>query len=182
MSQETVDGSRHIYLDQGTVLKQLLSSFDGKRNQLKNSPMPTKQLLHLDIAPIGENEAAHYRHFVGTLRATRFDILLAVSRLSSKMSTPDVDAWQSLVHLRGYLTDTTAFRIGGEVECQEDVFEFYVDSDHAEDRLRGSRSQTECLFFLHSFLVDWCSRKQPDSSVSPAEADPMGCRGHGDVS
>ena len=87
------------------------------------------------------------------------------------MSTPDVGAWKALVHLLGYLTDTTAFRIGGEVECQEDVFEFYVDSDHAGDRLSSSRSQTGYLLFLNSFPVDWCSRKQPDTSVSPAEAE-----------
>jgi len=64
VSQETVDGSRHIYLDQETALKQLLSSFDRGKIQLKDIPMSTKQLLHSDIAPIGENEAAQYLNIV----------------------------------------------------------------------------------------------------------------------
>ena len=94
----------------------------------------------------------------------------AVSRLSSKMSAPDVGAWKALVHLLGYLVQTTGFKIGGAIP-EGDVFNFYVDSDHAGDRLSSSRSQTGYILFFNSFPVDWCSRKQPSTSVSPAEAE-----------
>ena len=54
-----------------------------------------------------------------------------------------------------------------------DFFDFYVDSDHAGDRQSNTRSQTGYLqlLFLNNFPVDWCSRKQPDTAVSPAQAD-----------
>lgn len=35
----------------------------------------------------------------------------------------------------------------------------------------NSRSQTGYLLFLNSFHVDWCSRRQPNTSVSPAQAE-----------
>ena len=174
LTQETVEGEKHVYIDQESAMEILLDSFDRGTLQPKDNPMPTKYLMHSNSALIGENEASQYRHFVGTLnyfsRATRFDISQAVSRLSSKMSAPDVGAWKALVHLLGYLVQTTGFRIGGAIP-EGDVFNFYVDSDHAGDRLSSSRSQTGYILFLNSFPVDWCSRKQPSTSVSPAEAE-----------
>ena len=155
VSQETVEGKKHWYMDQESAVKQLLNTFERGELQPKDNPMPTKHLLHSNAELIGENEASQYRHFVGTLnyfsRATRFGISLAVSRLSSKMSKPDVGAWESLIHLLGYLTHTSCFRIGGQVEEEEDTFQFYVDSDHAGDRLRSTRSQTGYLLFLNGF-------------------------------
>jgi hypothetical protein len=50
-------------------------------------------------------------------------------------------------------------------------FHFYVDSDHASDRASDSRSQTGYLIFLNDFPVDWASRRQPVTAVSPAEAE-----------
>jgi hypothetical protein len=171
------DGRRQEALVHGSGVSSQTTAQHFERGELqpKDNPMPTKHLLHSNAELIGENEASQYRHFVGTLnyfsRATRFDISLAVSRLSSKMSKPDVGAWKSLIHLLGYLTHTSCFGIGGQVEEEEDTFQFYVDSDHAGDRLRSTRSQTGYLLFLNGFPVDWCSRKQPDTSVSPAEAE-----------
>ena len=97
-------------------------------------------------------------------------LALAVSTLSSKMSCPDVGAWKSLVHLLGYLTYTPHFRIGGKV-AEVDIFGHYVDSDHAGDRQSDSRSRTGYILFLNQFPVDWCRRKQPSTSVSPAQAE-----------
>ena len=52
-----------------------------------------------------------------------------------------------------------------------DAFHFFVDSDHAGDRAADARSQSGFLVFLNSFPVDWVSRRQPETSVSPAEAE-----------
>ena len=174
VTQQHLDGVRHIYLDQQCAMQQLLDSFDRSQLQWQASPMPTKQLLHSNPEPLDTNRAAQYRHFVGTLnyfsRATRFDISLATSRLSSKMSSPDVGSWKALTQLLGYLSGTVDFSIGGSVST-EDVFNFYADSDHAGDRQINSRSQTGYILFLNSFPVDWCSRRQPITAVSPAQAE-----------
>ena len=166
ISQEGDGDTKSFYTDQESAMQLLLDSFDRGALQLKDVPMPSKHLLHSDATLLSDNEASIYRHFIGTLnyfsRATRFDIFLAVSRLSSKMSCPDAGSWKALVHLLGYLVRTVDFRIGGEVQD---------DSDHAGDRQMNSRSQTGYLLFLNSFPVDWCSRKQPNTSVSPAQAD-----------
>ena len=137
--------------------------------------MPTRALFHSDPAPLSVNAAAVYKHVVGALnylvRCTRYDIAYPVSRLSSKMSSPDVGAWKSLLHLLGYLRATVNFRIGGQVTRGLDAFDFYVDSDHCSDVAYTTRSQTGYITFLNAFPVDWASRRQPVTAVSPAEAE-----------
>ena len=46
-----------------------------------------------------------------------------------------------------------------------------MDSDHCSDSFHTTRSQTGYLLFLNSFPVDWSSRRQPVTAVSPAEAE-----------
>jgi hypothetical protein len=120
ITEERVDEVRSVYMDQEDAVGDFLSEFKHQALQLKQSPMPTKTLFHSDPTPLSENAAAVYRHAVGTLnyfaRTTRFDIAYAVSRLSSKMSQPDMGAHKSLVHLLGYLLATRQFRIGGELK------------------------------------------------------------------
>ena len=86
------------------------------------------------------------------------------------MSNPHLGAWKSLVHLLGYLRSTLHFRIGGKVRdtC---VYSYYCDSDHAGDKHSDTRSQTGYIAFINSYPVDWCSRRQPSTAVSPAEAE-----------
>ena len=174
ITQTEEDGEKCVYLDQQQQLDQLLDSFERSTLQPKDSPMATKHLMHSDSTPLSENHAAQYKHCIGPLnyfsRSVRFDIALAVSRLSSKVASPDAGAWKALVHLLGYLSCTTHFRIGGRM-TDNDFFDFYVDLDHAGDRQSSTKSQTGYLLFLNNFPVDWCSRKQPDTSVSPAQAE-----------
>ena len=175
LSKEVVDDEVSFFMDQSGAVAELLSQFDREAIQLRRSPMPTKQLFDSDATPVTTNAAAIYKHVVGTLnylaRCTRFDIGYAVSRLSRKMGCPDGGAWKAMMHLLGYLRATVEFRIGGSVSGSRDAFHFYVDSDHASDRAMDSRSQTGFLIFLNSFPIDWCSRRQPVTAVSPAEAE-----------
>lgn len=55
-------------------------------------------------------------------------------------------------------------------EC-DDEFSYYVDSDHASDKLTTTRSQTGFICFLNSFPLEWTSKRQPHTSVAPAEAE-----------
>ena len=76
------------------------------------------------------------------------------------------------MHLLGYLSATADFRIGGTVSGGGgDSFHFFVDSDHAGDRATDTRSQSGFIVLLNSFPVDWVSRRQPVTSVAPAEAE-----------
>jgi hypothetical protein len=173
---KTVDESGVcFYMDQADAVGSFLSAFDFGELQHKASPMPTKALFDSDPILLSENDQAVYRHAVGSLnyfaKATRYDIAFCVSRLSRKMACADVGAWKSLMHLLGYLAGTVGFRIGGLVSMGVDSFHFYVDSDHAGDRSMDSRSQTGFLVFLNSFPVEWVSRRQPVTAVSPAEAE-----------
>jgi hypothetical protein len=175
ITKEVVDGVEHVYMDQCEAVELFLSRFDAEKLQLKDSPMPTKTLLNSDPAPLSHNAAGLYKHLVGSLnyfvRTTRFDIAFAVSRLSSFMGAPTAGAWKALVHLLGYLKATSSFRIGGAIPVEGDEFSFYVDSDHAGDKTNTTRSQTGYLLFLNSFPVDWASKRQPHTSVAPAEAE-----------
>ena len=174
VSEERRDEERYVYMDQQDALQQFLDEFQHDKLQPKDSPMPSKSLFHSDPAPLSDNGSALYRHAVGTLiyfsRTTRFDIAFAVSRLGSKMCSPDGGAFKALMHLLGYMSRTIHFRIGGTVrdDCE---YSFYCDSDHAGDRKSTTRSQTGYIAFLNSFPIDWCSRRQPETSVSPAQAE-----------
>jgi hypothetical protein len=175
LSKEVVDGEVFYYMDQQGAVEELLLLFERESLQLRSSPMPSTYLFDSDPAPVSANAAAIYKHVVGVLnylaRCTRFDVGFAVSRLSRKMGCPDEGAWKAMIHLLGYLRSTVGFRIGGSVSGSVNTFHFYVDSDHASDRAKDSRSQTGFLIFLNSFPVDWCSRRQPSTAVSPAEAE-----------
>ena len=174
LTKSFVNDSPAIYIDQQESMISFLSKFERKQLKPRACPMPTNSLLHSDASPLSENATALYKHAVGTLnyfsKCIRFDIAHAVSRLSSKMSCPDAGSWKSLMHLLGYLNVTTDFRIGGVIGDTDD-FAFYADSDHAGDKLSSSRSQTGYILFLNEFPVEWCSRKQPLTSTSPAEAE-----------
>jgi hypothetical protein len=175
VSLEVEDGEVSVYMSQSEAIRALLADFDREQVPMKSSPMPTRALFHSDPCLLTANATAVYKHVVGALnylvRCTRYDIGYPVSRLSSKMSAPDVGAWKSLLHLLGYLRCTADFRIGGSLSSAEDCFEFYVDSDHCSDSAHTTRSQTGYIIFLNSFPVDWASRRQPVTAVSPAEAE-----------
>jgi len=172
--EEGADGPC-LYLDQADATRELLSGFARESLPYKGSPMPSKLLFGSDVTACTANAAAIYKHTVGVLnflsRTVRYDIAFSVSRLSRKMDCPDVGAWKAMLHLLGYLRATVEFRIGGSIASAQDAFHFYVDSDHAADRELNSRSQSGLLIFLNSFPVDWVSRRQPVTAVSPAEAE-----------
>lgn len=172
---EEQDGVRRVYMDQAEAMDLFLSRFEAEVLQVKDAPMPTRSLLHSDKTPLSDNARALYKHLVGSLnyfvRSTRFDIGYAVSRLSSFMASPTVGSWKALVHLLGYLKGTAGFRIGGVIPEHGDEFSFFVDSDHASDKQTTTRSQTGYITFLNSFPVEWASRRQPATSVAPAEAE-----------
>jgi hypothetical protein len=173
--QEVCDGVTYIYMDQGEAVAALLADFDMAKVPVKSSPMPSKELFHSDSSLLTANAAAVYKHVVGSLnylvRCTRYDIGYAVSRLSSKMGCPDQGGWKSMLHLLGYLRDTLSFRIGCIFGADSDRFQFFVDSDHCSDCAMTTRSQTGILIFLNGCPVEWASRRQPVTAVSPAEAE-----------
>jgi hypothetical protein len=175
VTQEVADGAVSVFMDQEESVQAFLSEFDLGELQHKQSPMPTKALYDSDPEVLSSGDQAIYRHAVGCLnyfaKSTRYDIGFAVSRLSRKMANADVGAWKALVHLLGYLAATCGFRIGGSVSVERDTFHFFVDSDHAGDRAMDCRSQTGYVIFLNSFPIDWVSRRQPVTAVSPAEAE-----------
>lgn len=52
-----------------------------------------------------------------------------------------------------------------------DVFDCYVDSDHAGDRLINTRSHTGIIFMLNGVPVHWKSNKQVVTAKASAEAE-----------
>ena len=173
--QEVVEGVTYVYMDQREAIQSLLADFDLAKLPGKTSPMPSKELFHSNSSLLSANAAAIYKHVVGSLnylvRCTRYDIGYAVSRLSSKMGCPDEGAWKSMLHLLGYLRSTVDFRIGCEFGVDSDRFEYFVDSDHCSDCALTTRSQTGFIHFLNGCPVEWGSKRQPVTAVSPAEAE-----------
>ena len=76
-----------------------------------------------------------------------------------------------MLHLLGYLRSTSDFKIGCVFGGGEDAFHFFTDSDHCSDVYHTTRSQTGYIIFLNGCPIEWASRRQPVTAVSPAEAE-----------
>ena len=73
-------------------------------------------------------------------------------------------------HLEQYLVDNNHVQLKGHVR-ETDHFEHFADSNHAGERVRGTKSRTSVMNFLNGVPVDWASQTQPVTALSSAEAE-----------
>ena len=140
------------------------------------SPMPSVNALHEDETAVGEEEAKRYRRQCGSLNyfavASRYDIALAVSKLSQFSMRPTASAVKAMKRVIQYLRahpkmpTRVRWQTGGD-----NVFSMYSDSDHCGDKKHSARSQTGTMCFLNGAPVFWKSKKQTETAVSSAMAE-----------
>ena len=106
--------------------------------------------------------------------ATRPDISVAVSVLSSYMSEPSKDHWNGVKRIFRYLKETMNFGLKFTAEDEErengDELHGYSDANWAGDVDTG-RSTSGYVFKVANCTVSWSSKKQASVTKSTTEAE-----------
>ena len=118
-----------------------------------------------------------YRSIVGSMNwfanRTRYDISHSLSRLSQHLEKPTKGCMAAARRVMSYLAGTVDMTLTADITAGDDVWDQFVDSDHAGDRKSptGTRSHTGVITLLNGMPVMWKSNKQPVTSVSSAAAE-----------
>ena len=155
-------------IDQNTVLDSSFEDWGESYCLNVECPMPCTKALYSDSTLVGKERAARYRSIVGALNyfavTTRYDIALAVSKLSQFSCSPTVSSDKALTRVIHYLMNNPEFYLESKNEETvmhgADVLQCYSDSGHATDKPNQCRSQTGVIVILNGAPVYWCSRKQ----------------------
>ena len=128
-----------------------------------------------DPALLEADAATAYRSMVGGLNylvcAVRFDLAHTASRLGQFSANPTVGAQTAMKRVLAYVAGTKSFKIGGPRKSGPDSYDIYSDSDHAGDKVLGTRSQSGMIITMNGVPVHWRSAKQPKTSISVAAAE-----------
>ena len=119
-----------------------------------------------------------YKSIVGSLSwfaiSLRYDIAHSVTRLQQYSCNPTEGALDAAIRVAGYLAATADFRLGGR-RVLGNKLDYFSDSDHAGDPKLTYQSHIGIIFSLNSVPIQWRSKKQPKTVISPAMAEIYAC-------
>ena len=104
---------------------------------------------------------------------TRYDISHSVSRLAQHLEAPTRGTMAAARRVMLYMATTADMKLTADITLGENVWDLFVDSDHAGDRKSptGAKSHTGVISLLNGMPYMWKSNKQPDTSISSAAAE-----------
>ena len=113
-----------------------------------------------DIPPF---DTKKYQSAIGSLLylalGTRPDIAFTVNRLAQFASHPNVDHWQAITKLIGYVLGTADFGITlGEPLVSDDNLSGYFDASYGDNA--DGHSTCGYIFFYRGHPISWRSKKQ----------------------
>eukprot|EP00253_Pinus_taeda_P018666 PITA_18666 len=168
---EVDQNEKGIFISQARYVNQVLSSFSMK--ECKAAITPTVMGLKLSREDSSKDfDPSLYKSIVGSLmylKATRPDIMYAVSLISRFMERPKEAHWQVAKRILRYVKGTKMFGILYNVSEHSDLVG-YTDSDWAgsvDDR----KSTSGYVFHMGSGAISWASKKQSIVALSTAEAE-----------
>ena len=171
----TMTSEGEYYLDCEVAATDLLDKAGLGMVRVLKCPMPTTVEIASDPALLEADAATAYRSMVGGLNylvcAVRFDLAHTASRLGQFSANPTVGAQTAMKRVLAYVAGTKSFKIGGPRKSGPDSYDIYSDSDHAGDKVLGTRSQSGMIITMNGVPVHWRSAKQPKTSVSVAAAE-----------
>ena len=123
--------------------------------------MPDKAALKKNLKPLSPNRTSTFRSNLMSMMyfavCTRWDVIHPLVRLAQNMQ-PTEGMWEQLTRVAVFLGTNAERGVMATVRETSD-FAFYVDSDHAGDRVINTRSHTGILIFYNGAPVAWQSRK-----------------------
>lgn len=173
-SAEDRNGARWYSIDQEADIKEFLmqEGYHGGRHVA--SPMQNNKEMHSDPTLLVGAEKKKFASLKGSLQwfanQTRWDIAFSVARLGQQGGQPTRGGMNALERVLQYL----ACHPQHALQCPKvkgTVINVYSDSDHAGDRQETTRSHTGVAIMINGMMTQWVSQKQPDTSVSSAQAE-----------
>ena len=173
-SAEDRNGARWYSIDQEADIKEFLmqEGYHGGRHVA--SPMQNNKEMHSDPTLLVGAEKKKFASLKGSLQwfanQTRWDIAFPVARLGQQGGQPTRGGMNALERVLQYL----ACHPQHALQCPKvkgTVINVYSDSDHAGDRQETTRSHTGVAIMINGMMTQWVSQKQPDTSVSSAQAE-----------
>lgn len=166
--QQTQGG---IFISQEKYASEILKKF-----KMENAnPVATPCITGLKLSKEGEGKlvnATMFRSLVGNLMyltATRPDIMFVVSMISRFMEKPYSNHWEAAKRVLRYIKGTIDYGIFYKARVATKLVG-YTDSDFGGS-IDDSRSTSGYVFNLGSGAISWCSKKQPNASLSTTEAE-----------
>ena len=157
------DDGHYVTIDQGNDLNNYLNDIGVPNCKNVTNPMPHKNEMYSDPAPLDEEEGHRYRSIMGALNyyacASRYDISYPVSKLSQFSAHPTKGASRALSRVLSYLRCNTDFGITGRMHNGVDDIQCFSDSDMAGDLRFDTHSQTGIMIMLNDAPVYWRSVK-----------------------
>ena len=139
------------------------------------SPMSSYQQLYSDRSPMPAEEIDRFRSVVGSLNYfaadTRYDIALAVSKVSQFLNAPTVGAGLAVDRILSYVAATADFSISSSCIGKTDSVKYYTDSDCGGSMPYTAKSHTGVMIILNGAPVFWRSRKQPVTAIDSGVAE-----------
>ena len=164
-----------VVLSQSAYVDQIVAEFQLSTWKTPETPMASHFLSDLETRSDPEIDNCLYRQIIGSLlfvgTRTRPDILCATSILSRFVSKPTEFLMRAAKRVVAYLNGTKEFGLmykSASVASDEKLL-LFCDSDFAGDKDRKSRTGYCCTLF--GCLFEYCSRKQPNVTLSTAEAE-----------
>ena len=139
--------------------------------------MQSRKELYSDDRGVTEEEHAWLRSVVGSLsyyaEKTMYMIAAEVSIISQHLAKPTQGTLKATRRVLGYLAQPgvwdTVFWVN---RTDRNVWTTYVDSDWAGEKDYGhTKSRTGVIILLNGLPIFWRSNKQPDTSLSSAQAE-----------
>ena len=173
---ETVDcnGDMWRHMDQQKDIVRFLGDMQVMGSRPIAAPMSSKELMHSDSTPVTEKQHRRYRSAVGSMQyyvtMTQWHLAHPLSRLAQKNSAPTQGDMKQLEQTLAWLSNNSHRKLSAPV-LKHTTFKVYSDSDHAGDRLSGTRSHTGVIILCNGAPIQWRSKKQPVTATSSACAE-----------
>ena len=168
------DGIAWYGFDQSCEIREFLIEHGFEAARPVSAPMPDDRELYSDNRGVTPKEHGWIRSVVGSLQwfeiMSRYDMAYEVNKISQTLANPTQGTIKAINRIMAWLAgdwdrEFWCPRVSGN------TWHLYVDSDHAGDRYKDTRSRTGVFFVLNGLPVHWRSTKQPYTATSSAAAE-----------
>ncbi len=165
-------GSDGIFLEQEAYVESILVEQGYESARTRGTPWDSH--IKDDCEALPQEQILTFRRTLGQLaylaNGTRPDIMWAVARLATGITTPTKGLWNRIGRLLRYLNGTKDRGLFYERKDKTPKLETFVDSSFAVDERRG-RSVTGYITYLNGGPVMWKSHLQSTVADSPNAAE-----------
>ena len=166
---------RTLTIDQSAYIQEVIERFKLGDAKPISLPVSDRNTLISGSKDDPQADQALYQQAIGCLmwimKATRFDIAYAISRLSQHCNEPKIRHWNAVLRVLRYLKGTIDYKLSyGNKGAISPKLQGYSDADYAGD-IVDRHSISGYLYTLNGGIISWNSTKQRCVSTSTTESE-----------